>query len=409
MTHVVLDLSKQRLFIHPDAPLPRFNPRPKAVMVTPVYDYDGYIKTPVERGRSQDRDTIFTNAFNAAQHVISNQPQRPGKLNRRYSSHSPSRRYSESPGGYSDDRYSTYSYIAPEVGFGQGVSTDRARPPDHHLAQKPPSYQIQATQGHAQSQQYGYSYPSSNRPTHSQYQQSYAPAPIIQAPSHGGTHNTGGGGRKSRPSNHHLVQNPPQHQTQATQAAQIYGPAQPPPAAVSMSHSHSGGPIRPGRLDKLILEYFKIIPPNPEWCLSRCSGRKRAVCIGINYIGQRDALKGCANDARHMRDFLIQHHNFPPSEILLLTDDDQRNKLPTHKSIFEACMWLVNGAKRDDSLFFHYSGHGGQSPDAEGRETDGMDEVIFPLDHSADPSKPLDIIDDVTLLLTPFITPLTSS
>jgi hypothetical protein len=31
-------------------------------------------------------------------------------------------------------------------------------------------------------------------------------------------------------------------------------------------------------------------------------------------------------------------------------------------------------------LFFHYSGHGGQVPDLNGDEIDGMDEVIFPVD-----------------------------
>ncbi|KAF8959877.1 peptidase C14, caspase domain-containing protein [Flammula alnicola] len=42
--------------------------------------------------------------------------------------------------------------------------------------------------------------------------------------------------------------------------------------------------------------------------------------------------------------------------------------------------WLVKNAKPNDSLFFHYSGHGGQTPDLDGDEIDGFDEVIFPLD-----------------------------
>ena len=75
-----------------------------------------------------------------------------------------------------------------------------------------------------------------------------------------------------------------------------------------------------------------------------------------------------------MRDFLIQHYGFHPSNILLLTDDDRRNTAPTRKEMFQAMVWLVQGARRDDSLFFHYSGHGGQSEDASGREADDMDE-----------------------------------
>src|SRR6185437_3196021 len=42
--------------------------------------------------------------------------------------------------------------------------------------------------------------------------------------------------------------------------------------------------------------------------------------------------------------------------------------------------WLVKDARPNDSLFFHYSGHGGQTPDLDGDEEDGYDEVIYPVD-----------------------------
>lgn len=42
--------------------------------------------------------------------------------------------------------------------------------------------------------------------------------------------------------------------------------------------------------------------------------------------------------------------------------------------------WLVNGAKAGDSLFFHFSGHGGQAPAKQGDERDGLNETILPLD-----------------------------
>ncbi|KAF8217470.1 peptidase C14, caspase domain-containing protein [Mycena galopus ATCC 62051] len=49
--------------------------------------------------------------------------------------------------------------------------------------------------------------------------------------------------------------------------------------------------------------------------------------------------------------------------------------------MIDAMHWLVEGAKPHDSLFFHYSGHGGQTKDLDGDETDGYDEVIYPLDY----------------------------
>lgn len=72
-----------------------------------------------------------------------------------------------------------------------------------------------------------------------------------------------------------------------------------------------------------------------------------------------------------------ENYGFPASNILLLTDDDRRTTRPTRKEMFQAMSWLVQGARRDDSLFFHYSGHGGQSKDASGREVDQMDESAF--------------------------------
>lgn len=54
---------------------------------------------------------------------------------------------------------------------------------------------------------------------------------------------------------------------------------------------------------------------------------------------------------------------------------------PTRANILGAMKWLIQGAKAHDSLFFHYSGHGGQIQDLDGDETDGYDEVIFPLDY----------------------------
>lgn len=109
--------------------------------------------------------------------------------------------------------------------------------------------------------------------------------------------------------------------------------------------------------------------------------RKKALCIGINYRGQRHELRGCINDARHIRDFLIRFWDYKEEDIVMLTDDstDPRRR-PTRRNVIEAMLWLVEDARPNDSLFFHYSGHGGQTRDKDGDEVDGYDEVIFPVD-----------------------------
>lgn len=67
---------------------------------------------------------------------------------------------------------------------------------------------------------------------------------------------------------------------------------------------------------------------------------------------------------------------------MVILTDDQQNPMsqPTKQNILRAMHWLVKDARPNDSLFFHYSGHGGQTPDLDGDEDDGYDEVIYPVD-----------------------------
>jgi len=67
---------------------------------------------------------------------------------------------------------------------------------------------------------------------------------------------------------------------------------------------------------------------------------------------------------------------------MVLLTDDQQNPMsqPTKANILRAMHWLVKDAQPNDSLFFHYSGHGGQTKDLDGDEEDGYDEVIYPVD-----------------------------
>lgn len=116
--------------------------------------------------------------------------------------------------------------------------------------------------------------------------------------------------------------------------------------------------------------------------LQPISGNRRAVLIGINYINNPTCrLQGAINDAKNMRDFLMQRYGFQDTQILLLTDDSyDPNRQPTKQVILAAFQWLLNGVRAGDSLFFHYSGHGSQVHDQNGDEEDMLDETILPLD-----------------------------
>ncbi|KAF4122867.1 Caspase domain [Geosmithia morbida] len=123
-------------------------------------------------------------------------------------------------------------------------------------------------------------------------------------------------------------------------------------------------------------------PPGYQFKYSRCTGTRKALLIGINYIGQKGELRGCINDVHNVMNFLIQQYHYKKEDMVILTDD-QRNPVmqPTKANIFRAIQWLVKDADSDDSLFLHYSGHGGQAKDLEGEEDDGYDEVIYPVDY----------------------------
>ncbi|KAK0207463.1 caspase domain-containing protein [Armillaria fumosa] len=105
--------------------------------------------------------------------------------------------------------------------------------------------------------------------------------------------------------------------------------------------------------------------------------RRKALCIGINYFGQSGQLKGCINDARSIREFLICYCNYKAWDIAMLTDDspDPRQR-PTRKNISDAMKWLVNDAQSGDTLLFFYSGRGRQVCTEGGR----YEEAILPVD-----------------------------
>ncbi|EME39995.1 hypothetical protein DOTSEDRAFT_74753 [Dothistroma septosporum NZE10] len=122
-------------------------------------------------------------------------------------------------------------------------------------------------------------------------------------------------------------------------------------------------------------------PQGYSFQYSQCTGRRKALLIGINYFGQRGQLRGCINDVKNMSTYLNGHFGYKREDMVILTDDQQNPmSQPTKQNILRAMHWLVKDARPNDSLFFHYSGHGGQTKDLDGDEEDGYDEVIYPVD-----------------------------
>lgn len=111
-------------------------------------------------------------------------------------------------------------------------------------------------------------------------------------------------------------------------------------------------------------------------------GQKKALQVGINYLtlpAGKGKLNGCINDVRVMNELLKTHYGFTDENIRILRDDDPNN-MPTKANILAGMAWLTSGAKAGDSLFFQFSGHGGQVDDLDGDEEDKKDETLIPVD-----------------------------
>ncbi|KAL2072916.1 hypothetical protein VTL71DRAFT_10240 [Oculimacula yallundae] len=122
-------------------------------------------------------------------------------------------------------------------------------------------------------------------------------------------------------------------------------------------------------------------PDSYAFQYSNCTGRRKALLIGINYFGQNGELRGCVNDVGNVSRYLSENFGYAREDMVLLTDDQQDPMgQPTKDNILRAMSWLVRDVQPNDSLFFHYSGHGGQTQDTSGDEEDGNDEVIYPVD-----------------------------
>jgi len=115
---------------------------------------------------------------------------------------------------------------------------------------------------------------------------------------------------------------------------------------------------------------------------SDCTGKRKALLVGVNYTGTSNALRGCHNDVKNVSRFLMERYNYKQEDMVILMDDPQlsHRQQPTRRNILEAMQWLVSQSAPNDSLFFHYSGHGGQAADTNGDEEDGTDETIYPID-----------------------------
>lgn len=114
---------------------------------------------------------------------------------------------------------------------------------------------------------------------------------------------------------------------------------------------------------------------------------RRALLIGINYLGTSSQLNGCINDINNVGSYLFNTRKY--NSFLVLTDYTRFK--PTKSNILQAFNALFTNVRAGDELWFHYSGHGSLLRDTNRDEESGFDSCICPIDYERSGF----IIDDV--------------
>ncbi|KAA8515815.1 hypothetical protein F0562_018574 [Nyssa sinensis] len=126
------------------------------------------------------------------------------------------------------------------------------------------------------------------------------------------------------------------------------------------------------------------VPPQSQYTPppAPAQGRKKAVICGISYKHSKNPIRGSINDAKDMKQLLIDKFQFSKSSIVMLTEEETNPKRrPTKYNMLRKLEWLVQDCKPGDSLLFYYSGHGSQMEYFNSDEVDGQDEALCPLDY----------------------------
>lgn len=105
---------------------------------------------------------------------------------------------------------------------------------------------------------------------------------------------------------------------------------------------------------------------------------KYGLAIGCNYSSLKiNKLNGCINDAMNLKAFLEKNGY----SIKTMTDNNiGSNMYPTRDNILREVRNIIRNAVDGDNIFIAFSGHGGQVKTTSKEETDGKNELIYPVD-----------------------------
>ncbi|MEP1352393.1 MAG: caspase family protein [Tateyamaria sp.] len=115
-------------------------------------------------------------------------------------------------------------------------------------------------------------------------------------------------------------------------------------------------------------------------CVSPASAEIRALLVGVSDYPEETGisdLRGPRNDVSLLRDVLERRG---VDDIRVLADGVEGAVRPTRAAIGQALAALPDNMGTGDLVIIHFSGHGTRQGDANGDESDGLDEVFLPAD-----------------------------
>lgn len=106
--------------------------------------------------------------------------------------------------------------------------------------------------------------------------------------------------------------------------------------------------------------------------------KKLCICVGINYVQlPKLRLFGCIHDAKVMAGAMKTRGY----ETRIYDDNNPVTQwATTHAGLEKIFKTIVKDSFSYDTIWFHYSGHGSQTPDLSGYECDGLDEALVTTD-----------------------------
>eukprot|EP00927_Polykrikos_kofoidii_P056998 TRINITY_DN51100_c0_g1_i1.p1 TRINITY_DN51100_c0_g1~~TRINITY_DN51100_c0_g1_i1.p1 ORF type:complete len:681 (+),score=115.52 TRINITY_DN51100_c0_g1_i1:58-2100(+) len=110
---------------------------------------------------------------------------------------------------------------------------------------------------------------------------------------------------------------------------------------------------------------------------------KKALCIGLNYPGQKYQLYGCTNDALNWEHMLKNTLHFDETRVLIDQHPDGElstapTQIPTYDNVLAQLGWLCQTAEHGDCLMLVFAGHGCQVRDSAGE----INQALVPADYN---------------------------